>query len=347
MEQNLKRRTTKKDYFILIIISVIFISFISCSIEEMGENQPPDAYDSIIQPEEDQNSSRNNNKCEIKYEKIVNKFYKYLQKGRSYAVSALFTRNALLFINGQPEIIPMAGTYSGKWKIRKYFHTFQQRVKIQSIEFQYNLKSYNKVSSHVNIIGYVNETGKIFDLEYVFLFEMNRINKIKKLTVLYDTYIFNESFIEGEIDYISDIKVSSDDFSIYDIPFDCEAIVRLSFDPNTTPVELTSILSNDVEVTFKCPTEIPFAGSYYYIEGVFEWLSYLYGTMYPIYQDRYLYITDGNRVDIFINEAWTVYETGKSFEIKVFNSYRLNNEGKLCGFISINDSKAVNDAFIP
>lgn len=59
------------------------------------------------------------------------------------------------------------------------------------------------------------------------------------------------------------------------------------------------------------------------------------------------YVTEGDRTDVVLLEHWTVFATGRSYFVHTVNSWRVNGQGKLMGFINYPDVDEVAAAYVP
>jgi len=346
MQLNTKK-TTKFNYLFLIIVIIPFL-IINCEENEntIMESISTDG-NSIVERCIDNSA---NYKPKKYNKKIIDQFYKQFYKENIKSLISLFTDDAQLFINGQTGIVPFSGIYTGIKNIEGYFKAFFKATSIKSLVVQYNLYSKNYISSHIILKTFIHSTRKTLDLEYVFRFKLDAKFKIESLALYYDTYLYTTAFTAGGERFLSDIKVLSDNYIVKNANYDCSAIVdhtNALFMTGDLETLINLYISDDLEITFKCPNSVPWTGTFYGPNGLTTWFWAMVSNASPIFQERHTTVIDGNRLDVFIHEAWVVAASGKTFNIELLNSFRFDNNGKITGFISINDSKAIYDAFQP
>ena len=245
--------------------------------------------------------------------------------------------------------IPFSGEYLGVNQTFKYFIKFLAKIKIQEITHLFTLSGENSISSHFQIKGKVRRTGKVFDLEFIYYYDLDSVSQVQSLDIYYNTYLFWEAFQKnssvpsvdlesGNVDFNSEYQNGQDvmdELFSYWLVGDLDGVLSMFND------DIIWIMRND-------PLVVPYAGR---VEGkdgfVNEYLIPLISNVEVIDSGFTHVVVHGNRADYYLYEENRCIPTGKESKIVGVMSYVIDtNSGKISECIVTYESFAVRDTFI-
>jgi|GEM_PF-3471518 len=279
---------------------------------------------------------------------LLDRFFEILGLGRVDAAEGLLADGVEFHIIGRPGVVPMAGIYRGKEEVLGYLGSFLEANNPADMLVQFHLEDAGesrRVSSHVNIVSEVRSTGKRYDLEFLYKWELDdALDKIRGMTLYYSTWHLTEAFTEGGDGFVTDQR-GTDDFGIIPVGFDTTALAAGLYDGfyvrHDVPGTL-AFLSDDVVLVEKGNPALPSNGAYYgkagfqqLITGVFCYQIYLSP---PAFRN---YITRGNRTDVTLDVHFGDAVTGKNFFITLNQSLIFDVKGRLLELKSYHDSQEI------
>ncbi len=142
---------------------------------------------------------------------LADRFFELLGLGRSDAVDGLLADEVEFQVIGRLGIVPMAGAYQGRKAVLGYLRSFLNENNLVDTTDQFHLeddeddREFHRVSSHVNIVSDVRSTGRRYDLEFLYKWELNdALDKVRNLTLYYSTWHLTEAFMKGGDDLVTD-----------------------------------------------------------------------------------------------------------------------------------------------
>lgn len=337
------------NYFIMFFFCIFL--FFSCSLEETRN---------IYSTQGDQSTQNrciypNNNHIEIdidlhkmKYDfrrnatlRTIKKIYKRLERKQIHRLLKYFDQDVEWKVEGVEEAIPFAGTYYGKEGVRQYIDNLSNSLRKLKLTLTYYILEDNEVNMHFIEKGIVISTGKEYSMEVVHCWKLNDTGKIVKYQGFNHTFALYHAFN----------ATSNPDWSIanftanYSVP---ESNYNDTY--NRVMFLYNAFLTGDLETLFAGMDEniiwilagheeaVPFAGTFYGVQGVREYTFILVTTVgfseYIILDT----VVDGCRIDTQIRETVYSLDTGRSFQNEVIHSIIVNNDGNLSSFRSYNDT---------
>jgi ketosteroid isomerase-like protein len=275
-------------------------------------------------------------------------FAAYAQESR--LTSRFFPRDSQLAISGLAGgRVPLSGVYEGSGEIRGYFRRLFRTVEIRDAQLQYQLAEGDFVSSHVRILAYIPTSRAEIDLETVFVFRFGSCGFIREARMYYDTQAWTRAFgNEAGGRVYTDTRNPEDDYIVSAGETPVAELVDGLYDlfyAGEIPAVL-ELLSDDAAVYFKGdPATYPFAGVYRGTAEILNFVGNLAGTAVPVEVDRFM-ISEGDRCDMVLFEKWSVFHTGKTYQVHTVNSWQIDSEGKLLGFSNFPDSLEISLAYI-
>lgn len=263
-------------------------------------------------------------------------------------LSLPYSQDIVLEVTGSEEI-PLAGTYNGIREMFVYFVKYMAKIRLLDINYLYTLSGETNMSSHFFIKGQVKRTGKIFDLEYIYYFELDDTGSIDSMTVYYNTYLFREAFQkESTVDPV-DMRSGN---TYFDTEYSgAEGILNelLAYWGTGDLPNVLEMMNEDVIwIVRNDPVIVPYAGI------TFDKNGFVNDYVIPIVTDVTIInsaftdnIIDGNRGDFFIYEENRCNSTGKESTIVGVLSFVIDpltdkiSEGSITY-----ESFAVRDTFI-
>ncbi|HWR72517.1 MAG TPA: nuclear transport factor 2 family protein, partial [Nitrospirota bacterium] len=242
--------------------------------------------------------------------------------------------------------VPFAGLYSGRDEILHLFEDYFAAVRIREYHFQYRLIDGDYVSWHFRLVADVPSTGKTFDAEFTHVWQFDGGRPVFCRSY-YDTQLLVEAFTAGGPTWLMDRQNLNDDFEVRRTPYDIQSMVKTVYDLFFTGdiPGVFALLADDVYVYFK-GKDNPQSGDYHGFSRVLQFVYNLAGTAVPYDISRFS-ITEGDRTDVVLFEHWMVFATGKHYYVHTVNSWRINEQGKLMGFINYPDVDEVAAAYVP
>jgi len=278
----------------------------------------------------------------------LNQFFETFRSGYVNDIYGLLTDDVEFHVIGRPGVVPFAGIYKGKDGVLEYLNSFIEANDLVDLVVQFHLcdaKESNRIASHVNIISEVSSTGKRYDLEFLYKWELDdSLDKIKSLTLYYSTWHMTEAFSEGGDDFVIDQR-GSNDFGMIHVAFDAAAAAEDIYDKfyvqHDVPATFEA-MSDDIVVVEKGNPVLPSNGSpkgkeavQKLIDGVYSYQIYM---AVPVFRN---YITQDNRTDVTIDVHFGDAVTGKDFYISLNHSLIFDKNGKLLELKSYHDSQEI------
>ncbi|OHD11877.1 MAG: hypothetical protein A2086_15415 [Spirochaetes bacterium GWD1_27_9] len=329
--------------FSIVSTIVVFLFIISsCAMYETSSTNENAAEDnsllsSII--------TKQDNKifdCKEKSLKNIEKFLYSLEKEKVRRISNLVSKDFTLSVTGREGTVPFAGTYYGKKALEQYLDNFLSSLKIKNIDLQYNIIDNDNINTHLNLVAKVLSTGKSFDLEYIFQWQLDKNGLIKYLKLYYDTYAFYKAYQNGGETYISDIK-GTNDFQLINVNFDSEEMAKTLYQKFFTEGDLPGVINmldtNVLWVMKGDPTIISYANAYSEVDGFMQFVYNLLGTCtMAAMPEFFYYVKQDNKVDVHLIEQWICNSTGKLMKFEIIHSFSFTADGKIKEFKSYNDT---------
>ena len=279
---------------------------------------------------------------------LLDRFYKHFARGQARAVADMLPRDATWHqIGWREDVVPFAGTYVGRKALQHFFSAYFAAVDVEDFAVEYTLASGDYVNVHLRLVGRVRPTHQTFDAEFVHVWHFDSSGKPLFIRSYYETSLQVDAFTPGRGASLADLKDPDDTFEVLPTSYDVEGMVRTLYDNfyvGNFPVAL-AMAAPDVAIYFK-GKGFPFAGEYHGLDGAMQFIYNLAGTAVPYQIDRFQ-VTQGDRTDVVLFENWHVPSTGKDFHVHTVNSWRVNADGKLMGFINYPDGDVMIDAYTP
>lgn len=355
----MKKRVFKFLNYLLLIICIMIISF-SCSLQNQDENLNKVGSNEI----KDENIAVE--KCLAHYpkfiqhidlrikghsqaEKAVKKAYLFLECGNFRDFLALMSKDVNWVMEGMGEVVPFAGTFTGKIGVVNFLNNWSSSLVIKRFSFRYYLAENNRVNVHFLEEGIVKSTGKKYMMEVAHLWEIDDKGKVISFQGFNDCFAMYSAFMPGYNPQWSIQKHDAD----YNIPVSNfnnsrEVVENLynAFVSGDLPTVLNSITDNVVWVFAGNVEAVPFAGTYYGKTGVQQFMYNLFTSIvYTAPYSEILYVVDGCRVNVRQVEYAYSISTGRPINIYVLHSIILNEEGKATSFRSYNNTYMTQNAF--
>lgn len=275
-------------------------------------------------------------------------FYRHFSHERGLAAAAMLPEDMTWSMTGwRKDVIPFAGDYVGRRDIGAFFHRYFHSIRVKDYDFEYKLMDGDHVSWHFRMVAQVPSTGKTFDVEFVHIWTFAADGRPMAVRAYYDTQLMAEAFTVGGPAYLVDRKNPTDDYVVRASAYDVQALVTTLYD-NFYAGNLPAVFAmvTDAVYVYFQGKDNPQSGEYHGFAGVQQFVMNLAGTAYP-YDIQRFYVTEGDRTDVVLFEHWTVYATGKSYHVHTVNSWRVDDQGKLMGFINYPDIDEVAAAYVP
>ncbi len=278
----------------------------------------------------------------------LERFYGHFEGERARPIAEMLPDDISWHMIGwREDVVPFAGLYSGHEEILRFFNDYFAAIKIREYHFQYRLVDGDYVSWHFRLVAEVPSTGKSFNAEFVHVWQFDGRGKPVFCRSYYDTQLQVAAFTVGGPTQLTDRQNRDDHFRVGCTPYDVQGMVKALYDLfySGDIAGVFGMLADDVYVYFK-GTDNPQSGEYHGSAGILQFIYNLAGTAALNDVTRF-YITEGDRTDVVLLEHWTVFATGKSYHVHTVNSWRVNGQGKLMGFINYPDVDEVAAAYIP
>ncbi len=260
--------------------------------------------------------------------------------------AALFDEVAFDVV-GRPGVVPLAGIYRGKAEILGYVKAFAAANRVADLVRQFDLVDgvdAHRVATHVGIVADVPATGKRYDLEFVYKFELAPdLSKIRKLTIYDSTWHYAQALGAGDA-FVTDQR-GTDDFSLLDGGYDAGEKTRRIYDTiyrNWDVESLCAMLPGDAVLIEKGNPALPSNGIFVgpdglrrLMEGVFSYDRYL---ATPDFSN---FIARGNKADATLDVHFLDVTTGKDYRIKINQSFIYDTQGTIREFKSYHDSQEI------
>ncbi len=278
----------------------------------------------------------------------LNRFFKKIKAGYVKDIHDLLTDDVEFHVIGRPGVVPFAGIYKGKDRVLEYLNSFITANELVDLIVQYHLcdaGESRRIASHVNIISQVRTTGKRYDLEFLYKWELvDSLDKIKNLTLYYSTWHMTEAFSEDGDGFITDQR-GSDDAATIHVAFDAAAAASDLYDKFYVKGDIAAAfeaMNDDILVVEKGNPRLPCNGSpkgkeavRKLVNGVFSFLIYITP---PVFRN---YITQGNRTDVTLDVHFRDALTGKDYHITLNHSLIFDKNGLLLELKSYHDSQEI------
>ena len=278
----------------------------------------------------------------------LNQFFENFKAGYVNDIHNLLTDDVEFHVIGRPGVVPFAGIYKGKVEVVAYLDSFITVNESVDLIVQYHLcdaRESKRIASHVNIISQVQSTGKRSDLEFLYKWELvDRLDKMKNLTLYYSTWHMTEAFSKGGDGFILDQR-GSDDVTTIQVAFDTAAAAADLYDKFYVQGDVAAAfeaMNDDIVVVEKGNPRLPSNGSpkgkeavRELINGVFSYQVYVTP---PIFRN---YITQDNRTDVTLDVHFGDALTGKDFHITLNHSLIFDKNGLLLELKSYHDSQEI------
>jgi ketosteroid isomerase-like protein len=278
----------------------------------------------------------------------LERFYRHFAGERAEPIAEMLPASmAWHMIGWREDVVPFAGPYSGRAEILSFFRDYFAAIDIREYHFQYRLMDGEHVSWHFRLVADVPSTGKRFDAEFVHVWRFGADGEPVFCRSYYDTQVQADAFTVGGATELTDRQNRTDDFRVASTTYDVQEAVKTVYDlfyAGDIP-GVFALLADDVYVYFK-GKDNPQSGEYHGFDGLIQFIGNLAGTAAP-YDVSRLYVTEGDRTDVVLLEHWTVFATGKSYHVHTVNSWRIDERGKLMGFINYPDVDEVASAYVP
>lgn len=278
----------------------------------------------------------------------LERFYRHFAAGRAIPISEMLPDAMTWSHTGyRPDIVPFAGDYTGRERIREFFESYFAAVTIRDYQFQYKLSDGDYVTWHFKLVAVVPMTGKTFDAEFIDVWRFDAGGAPVQCRRYYDTQVEIASFTLGGPALVADRRDPADDYRVQSTPYDVESMVRTVYDnfyAGNIGAAL-ALVADDAAIYFKGES-FPFAGTYIGKGEILNFVYNLAGTALPQDISRFQ-VTEGDRTDVVLFENWLVYSTGKAFHCHTVNSWRVNGAGLLTGFSNTPDTDEVAQAYVP
>jgi ketosteroid isomerase-like protein len=278
----------------------------------------------------------------------LDQFFEKFGTGNVNDINSLLTDDVEFHVIGRPGVVPFAGMYKGKDEVLAYLNSFIGANDLVDLIIQFHLCDVNKsnrISSHVNITSEVRSTGKRYDLEFLYKWELDdSLDKIKSLTLYYSTWHMTEAFSVGGDGFVVDQR-GSNDFGMISVDFDAAEAIKDIYDKfyvqHDVPATFEA-MSDDIVVVEKGNPALPSNGSpkgkeavQQLIDGVYSYQIYMAP---PVFRN---FITQDNRTDVTIDVHFGDAVTKKDFHITLNHSLIFDKDGKLLELKSYHDSQEI------
>lgn len=286
--------------------------------------------------------------CERPRVEYLERFYSAFRSEHAARAAALLPQKLTVHMIGwRTDVVPFAGEYTGRQEYRDLFEAFFSAINFRDYRYEYELSDGAYTTWHFRLVGYVPLTGKTFDAEFVHVWQFDEHERPVFLRAYYDTQLLTDAFTFGGDKLLSDRKNPDDDYRVRPSRYDVKSLVASVYDRFYAGdvSGVFAMLSPNAAVYFQ-GRDNPQSGEYHGFPGLLQFIQNLAGTASPGEITRG-YVAAGDRVDVILFENWTVYSTGKEYHVHTVNSWRVDDQGLLLGFINYPDIDAVAAAYVP
>lgn len=326
-------------------VTLVLLGVLGCGQASDAEAALPEAGAAAASLAEHRDHGPRRRDRRVEY---LERFYRHFSDEREFALAVSLPEDMTWNVTGwRTEVVPFAGAYVGRRAIWEHFRDYFGAIDVLRYRFEYKLADAEHVSWHFRLTGRVPSTGKTFDAGFVHVWKFGEDGRPVTCRTYYDTQLLAEAFTVGGPRRLADRRDPDDDHQVRSTPYDVEALVAQVYDRfygGDIP-GVFAMLSEEAAVYFQ-GKDNPQSGEYHGFDGLLQFVMNLAGTARPDAIERF-FVTEGDRTDVVLFEHWTVYATGKSYHVHTVNSWRVDAQGKLLGFVNYPDVDEVAAAYVP
>lgn len=274
----------------------------------------------------------------------VLKIYEQLYRCDGNRIEGIVDKNIVWIYDGVVGSVPFAGAYKGKEGVKNFWKTYFNSIIPLRLEFRYYLHEGNIVHLHWTEEGIAKQTGKRYIMETAQRWEFNDKGELVKFRWYNDTFAMYHAFQPSSNPQLSLAQHREDYHVNGDGPVNALPIVQklyTHFLQGNLP-ELLGNVANNAVILFAGPQGIdPVAITDFGPQGMLHFLTTLLSNEQFEYIHLLSFTTDGCRVDVEIEEKFTVYTTGKLVVMPGLHSIVINSRGQVAKLRSYNDTYIV------
>lgn len=130
---------------------------------------------------------------------IINNFLKDLKTGKEFKLLSYLANDIEWTVAGNRTTIPFAGTYNRISEASRYLHLFYRTIKINDLVAPLSPTEVepNRIEAYIRLQGKVYATGRIFDIQFLYTWQLNEKRRIEKITVDYPLVAMELAFTRG------------------------------------------------------------------------------------------------------------------------------------------------------
>lgn len=279
---------------------------------------------------------------------ITSLLHKQISDSDHNELTSFVHQDVQVTITGNPVHIPHAGIYKGKREWGRYLVDFKSNVYIEEIICQAVLKEGDNTDIHLRLSGRFKESESSFDLEWVYAL-VTEGDEIIKITVFYDTYVFQKGYKSDDVIHVEDIKNSPGPVYFPGDSTDYRPLINKGYQAfyfDQDIPALMSVMDENIQFVFKGDEEnTPYAGLYLGLKGLEQFLLDIVPNFTPTVLNILHSVQQGNRINFRVYEEGLSKPTGKTYKITVLQSFLVYNN-KIVEFKTYNDSYAVGQSYV-
>ena len=271
-------------------------------------------------------------------------------------VASVFTQCPTLNFPGFREVHPLFGCVQGVFLVKEHYKSFYSALEVLELEKQYIIIDGFGADAHYEMKLRFKETGSIYELELLFLMDIDTEGRVRDIKLYFDTATFLKA-----------AKTRGGEFK--DVR---EGLPHAGFDPGAE-LEAGAIVSNlylafgmayagmgkwedfygrmseGIEVVFKSNVDVlPYAGQYPGIPGFKQWLENLF-SLWSLNAFNFTKVyTEGNAADFMMHELHYYDNPDGSkryLDVYIVQSFKVDDQGKVELFKSYNDSNWLDETY--
>lgn len=255
-----------------------------------------------------------------------------------------------LTFNGDPNIVPLAGTYNGFWEIAGFFAEFFGRIQVNELQSLVLFGDPTGQNMHFRIQAYIPESGNSINLEFIYWLQFDANGYLANMVIHCDTYNLSNAFKTlGSPATFSDFESRFEGSIDLNPTGNTWELVQQGYQYFMTGDALGSLsLANpNVEWLFRGDTiHTPYCGNYQGTSGLIQYFTDL-SKNYGLVEFNILDVChQGNRVDVLVEEVMNTKPdyTGVEFTIYFTHSF-VSENGKISSFVTTNDAELLSRMF--
>lgn len=276
--------------------------------------------------------------------------YDAMVTGGTAALKALFADDGEIWIRGEPENLPFAGTWTGPRSAARFVELYSANAGRPEFRPRYSMLQEDGEGTALMLFvleeGIAIPTGKPFSSESVHEWRIDRAGWIKRFASWNNSFDFYQAFAPEAVEASLVYRHPLDEALITPTrpcAVDAGAVVERFYRCLLTEdwAGLLDLMDSKIVSTLEGVEDlVPFSGTYRGIEEVQRQALTFAQTERNVYENLIpRYVTDGNRVCARFDEAGTyVFSTGIAQNFTNLHCFAVNDAGRIETFRSYNDT---------